>query len=310
MFFIGSLFFLIFVSSPPLYCQREVIGFPFFLGNYSEAYPFINPAYTAYLESEVSLGNQRFSGAWNNIQSLYALISLKIHRSDTLRHYQAIGLTAFTEQEGAYLRRNRLYGQYATNLLIRNNWNLSAGVALGAMNYLVLASAVNAGGSDTKLDGAIGIRLKLKNWQAGYAISQIFNSGIQPLIDIYRLIPMYHYTIEAQYNMNEQVFGKPLGYLRYINPQLYDMLLAHHWILANSLTLGIGYHHRRNLIFYFGLENASSIWGKLRVMFSYHTPIGKNNLANFNTFEFNVIYRLSSLKKRSSMTEKNFQNDY
>jgi len=285
---------ILFSITTNLYAQREVIGFPFFLGNYTESYALFNPAYlTTDNHADVRLGNQRFTGAWNNIQALYALGAIRLGKQKELSklRFHAVGVAFYTEQEGDFLRRNRFYGQYAVGVAISPEIQLAVGTTIGGMNYLVLANAVSAGGADTQLDGVLGIRLQTPYIEIGYAISQIFNRSVQPLAEIYRLVPIYHYTATTQYKINEQIKGKPYAYLRYINPQLYDLIPSHIFILSDLISLGIGYRYRQNLFFSVGLEDIKTNWGKFKVLFSYQNPIGNTNFANFNTLELTLVYK-------------------
>lgn len=250
------------------FCQDNVINY---FDQFTQNYNLINPAAKDTSAQVIGqLGNKTQTGLFKGVSYFYADGDLKVERpSGSGFHF--FGFQFINNREGAFIRRNRVYGRYAWYQQLNKNTALSAGVSLGTVNYAFQNSQGGVGGSDFVPDGNLGVEISFKNLKLGASYQQFFNSSIRPvdetipLKQYYNLYGNYQFIITEGFNFEVHSFLQ-LG--AYRNNFSISPIAA----IDNHFDLGLNYRHHNGLVFLVGIKNFEIIDSFLSLYVSYKIP--------------------------------------
>jgi type IX secretion system PorP/SprF family membrane protein len=269
---------------------------PVLLGNFRENYSFFNPA-VANTESKFDffVTNQRNTGAWSGIQQYLAATSMRIGKNKDKFH--SLGATLQGEQEGELLRRTRIYANYAFHLKLSKKLWASTGMALGAMNYLVVGTNSSAGGADFAPDGTVGLLVYNENIKIGISVGQMFNNSVQPIVEVYKLGRLYQAFAERKFEIKQNFDIITSIMVRRQSFYNHDLIGGITFLGIDLLSASMFYRYEKSLIFSTGFENIPTGFGNFKILFCYHVPLANYGLANVNTYEISLRYLLKDNPK-------------
>jgi hypothetical protein len=291
------LLLLLFCISTCGYAQREATGVPPYFGTFNRSITLFNPAdYNPENRIDTGIGNQRNTGSWANIQAFYAFANFRLGKRDEINSFQSVGAQLLAEIEGDFIRRSRFYADYAFHLRISPTYTLSAGTSLGVMSYTVLSTALTAGAGSNALDGSLGLVLRSNSLSIATSVTQLYNSKVQPYVEVYRLAPTFHFNIEKkiQFEQNKEILI--FGYGRYTNSLFYDLYVGTEAKIKHLAGLGITYRYRRSVIASISFDKLQIGENDFALTFAYHIPTYQMNVINTNTFEIVINYFLKNKK--------------
>ncbi len=199
-----------------------------------------------------------------------------------LKEKHLLGGFVMTENESDFLRKTRYYGTYGLKIQINKNINIISGIMIGVASYQFNATGNGAGGSDTKIDGSVGVALESEKLSFGIQVFQIPQSHLKPLI--YNYILRRYATILGRYN---QELSDNLNLI---------YLLESRWYKDRNnigrLSLAFECYKKINIGFQTDNIGNASIYGGIRFQLNDKTVF----LLNFNYVMQNLLnkkgYRL------------------
>ena len=169
-------------------------------------YFLVNPASRDSLDKlRVSIGNRTLTGLFEGVNRIYADGSLKVNHQSSER-FSRIGVLLMNNRDGEFINRTRAYARYSWTTGLGPRSSLSAGLALGIVNYSAQASQAGGGSSSFSFDGNLGIWYLRKKLGIGLSyqqinprVSRLVNPRI-PLTPYYNL--NFYYTAELSYSID------------------------------------------------------------------------------------------------------------
>lgn len=310
------LFFLI-VFTISVQAQQEIKSLPVQFTQYMRAYPQINPASSgANSQIEIYTGNQRHGQSWSNIHTFYLNAAMRFYKRTKAEHvldtyqeeeedfdgqneettslapvrFHVAGINITSDKEGSYFNRNGLYGMYAWHSKISQRAFISGGISIGIKNIAISENYIYGSKSGFAPDGNIGIWLYDYDYHIGISAGQVFNSKIQPLYEITRLLPHVNFTAGKSFAINPFVSLKPSFLIRFSSqyPPDIDLSLGSLWQKLISGT--INYRHKKGVAAMIGIERISIGENNFRAMISYNVPFIKSSQINNYTYEITLNY--------------------
>lgn len=279
--------------------QQEVVKYPVRFSQYYNAFAIINPAAAgAYADVELAMGNQRLLGNFSNISTYYLNANLRLPRKNIYRPtpFSVVGLYVYNDREGKYLNRTRFYASYVWHANISRKMMMSGGFYVGAMNYSVKGTALSGSGSDFAPDGIIGFRLYNEAFHFGVSYNQIFNSQIQPLMEVANLPPFLNFTGGFNYFVHHSLIIQPVYSV--LAPVNGDKLLADLSVIAaykRNLRFILGVHNNNKFITSVEFRNLMDLEHGLNVALTYSFPLVNTGLTT-NFIELGVSFHLNNSK--------------
>lgn len=270
----------------------------------------IDPAnQSAYISKEgklgLMIGNMSHLGLWsnNNTYSLQADARLNKY-SEERNSFHALGAYLVGDKEGQYLDRTRGYGIYAYHARLREEMYLSAGIALGWMNYVASANDYNAGGSANVPDGNVGISLYTDSYHIGLSSNQLFNSELKPISEVTVLKRHYNLIASKTFTVSPNFELMPFGVVRWLPSAPLNFNGGAKGIISEVVSFGVNYQHQQAVVGMIGLEKIQ--WGgsEFRAGFSYSVPLPNNRLGNIQTVEITLGYLLKNNEQSPMSNEQ------
>ena len=265
--------------------------YPIEFGQFMNSYLLNNPAsITSNEKINLNTGLLQYIGPFKGIRTFYGTFTYKLEKKYT----HDLGINFISDQEGELISRNFIYSRYAIQIPLNQNYILSTGATLGLANYAFSGSTPNSIGADTRIDGNLGLWLKNKNFNIGFAINQFTNSSISPIEEKFSLSTFS--TINADYKHSFNPYLNLKGYFinKIYSKSLLRTELVIHLEHYNSFIWGSGYKHNRGLTFYIGINKIPILDDKFHFMFSYFIPTFENQANRYNYLELNLSYSINS----------------
>lgn len=282
VFFLLNVTFNIFAQSG----DNNPIVFDQFFQNYY----MINPAsHDSTDKFQVAIGNRSLIGLFEGVNRLYVDANIRImHRSQL--QYSRIGLLIIAYNDGAFINRTRAYGRYSWTTSLGARSSLSAGIALGVVNYTFLASQAGIGGSSAAFDGNAGLWYIRRKLKIGVAYQQMVRSVLTPVNQRFELVPYLNFNAMYTSYINSHVSVTTHAYFRYQSSSVYDMQLAPIFLFEEKFETGVDLHYKRGVALLFGIKSIDIGQGKIRFMGSF--LLSTRKLANTfdNAFELSAGY--------------------
>lgn len=136
----------------------------------------VNPAAQVKSTLEFKGNYHAFLGSFSDVNHTLLLINYKLKES------RAIGGYFANEKTSDFFSRTRLYLSYQEQIELSKNTILSAGIKIGAVNFVMEPVGFTTGGSDWGADLSAGLELATTNFTLGVAAHQLPNTILQPIL--------------------------------------------------------------------------------------------------------------------------------
>lgn len=211
---------------------------------------------------------------------------------DTLNG-KTFGLFLQSENEAGILHFNRLNGLYAYQLNINQKLKMAFGASFGLSNFVVDATPLDPGGSDTKLTGNLGIEILYKNTKIGISSGSIFNNVIMPTREERKLVRHYYFhgghTFQIDHMRALEITGLYLPtFIRGRSTKAISMYYNH----QNNYFGGLSYRHLESYLLMIGAKNLNLSGHNMKFSVSYAIPSINGRYRNSNIWEFQIGYLL------------------
>jgi type IX secretion system PorP/SprF family membrane protein len=286
-------------------CVQTAMGqavqvIPVQFGQFFNGYSIINPAMGGWRSDvDIELGKQRHTGSWRSNSTTYASVNFRLRQKPKSFSFHAPGLSFFSDREGEYLKRSKVYLTYAWHTRLNRDLSLSAGAGLGMYSFHVSPPVnVSVAGADSAPDAAIGLWMYSKSFFTGVSMNQILNSSVTPLAEEHQLIRHFNLTGGYNYQFSKSLMLTPVVLLRVAPESVMDVDVAAIGSLNKLFVLGISYRHHRNFLAMVGLERLNIGVGNLKAGFSYTVPVGRI-ASPIHTYELTLNYAYTKAKKNA-----------
>lgn len=281
-----------------IWCLQQVKAqvhdrYPSLFFQYYNNLKLINPAEASLdQKAAVDVGNQFFTGDFNNIGSYYGTGSYVFSGNDSTTSKQAVALSLLGEKEGSIFSNTRLYASYALRRKLSLKYELALGIAAGMASYLIQVTPHSAGGSAQAFDGNVGLCLSSQRLKLGVAINQFANSNLTPLVETLVLKRYFEAYVQHIWEASASIQLKSIVHSRFqsalpVHPDLTEVL-----IFKDRFALGLSYTLQRQYAFLVGLEKIPLLKGNIKTYFSYHLPVQNTKVAqNMNVVVIGLAYR-------------------
>ncbi len=263
---------------------------PIVFDQFFQNYYLINPAsHDSTDKVQVALGNRSLIGLFEGVNRLYADVNVRI-RHRTPSQYSRLGVLIIAYNDGAFINRTRAYGRYSWTTAVGARSSVSAGVALGVVNYTFLASQAGVGGSSAAFDGNVGLWYIREKLKIGISYQQMVRTILTPVNQRFELLPYLNFNAIYTSYISSHVSLTTHAYFRYQSSSVYDVQLAPIFLFNEMFETGASLHYKRGIALLFGIKSISVGPGKIRFMGSF--LLGTRKLANTfdNAFELSAGY--------------------
>lgn len=252
-------------------------------------YYLLNPAaidtsYTFNIRGE----NRTQTGLFEGISKLYADADFKIRHKEA--RSQHIGVQVVNFKEGEFINKSRLYGRYSWKTSLTENSFLSAGAALGMVNYNFRGSQAGAGGSSTVLDGSIGIWYGWKKLYIGVAGQQILKNKLQPINQQFQLDRYWNVTMLYAFQLNPYLDFTPHLYTRLQKGSM-SVQLAGIFDIYDLVSVGMNLKYKRGIAFVAGLKKLKVGNSAFSLYASYLAGTSSPSIIDDNAVEFYLSFQ-------------------
>jgi len=204
-----------------------------------------------------------------------------------------VGAGIYSDREGDFINRNRLFLRYVWHTRISESFHLSGGTSLHVINYIFKASSAGASGSDFAWSGNVSTALYSSTFRLGVSVNDFNQPSLTP-IDVPSIVYRY-YTIHSEKKISLGANTQFIASARTnIIPEGYSTLMAH---LGISFQEKIGLH---------GFAHNNQGWGIaidlnhlevddsfFDVSFAYRIPYSFGYRIPYSAFEVNLGYYLA-----------------
>jgi len=222
---------------------------------------------------EIQSGTLRNGGAWRNIHTEFLQGYLNLRKDGIASQKNVIGFTFWSDQEGAFLNRSRLYFNYAQHLPLNDDLTLSLGMSLGLVSFVVQGTVASAGGGSTVWDGKTGLWLYSDDFYIGFSLNQIFENELIPVEEITQLKRYANILGGKYFNLSTSIRLHSSFWVRWTSVHQRDIRINNNFLINEIVNVGIGYHHQNSIVPMAGLENIPLFKGAFQTFFAYHFPI-------------------------------------
>ncbi|MFL5728638.1 MAG: PorP/SprF family type IX secretion system membrane protein [Cytophagaceae bacterium] len=275
------------------------VQFSQFYQNYSLVHPAATGMYKSY---QIFIGHQSQTGAFQGVNTSYSGINFKLKGKDSLGlEGHGFGLNIVNNREGYYFNRERLAVSYAYHNQIFENWVLSGGISVGAINYIYRASDISAGGSAFKPSADVGLFLyKPEDINIGFTISQVIPGNMSPLERQLKIKSYLNLSVDKVFRLSPYFSLRPAVMLR--GPFEKGAINADFTMLAiiqDLLSAGINYKANKGIAFVGGINDIKMGSAGFNLFISYY-----NSFAAAKTIRPSVIELSCVFKRRRFMDEE------
>lgn len=240
----------------------------------------------------IGVGNQSFTGDFNNIGGFYANALKRINKKDTVRLQQAIGLNFIGEKEGSVFSNSRFYLGYAVRLKLNTKFQISLGVSAGLFSNTIKGGSNNAGSASNVFDANIGLCISNKYNKFGIALNQFPGSSFTPIVEkliIERYILGYFQNAQ-RISVNFEIRSNVLASIQ--KERLFTPNITEVFVVNDVLSFGISYTFKTQYGFLIGIEKIKIARGLLLPYISYHLPVPNRQIAqNTSVFSIGINYK-------------------
>ncbi len=283
--FTGVLFFLMLHHST---VAQTSLSFSDFFDQFYNNYYLLNPANTdTSYQIAAKVANKAQTGLFQGVNKIYMDVDLRVSPKKNVIHFA--GIQIINNREGDYISKNRLLGRYSLRIKTSERSSLSAGLALGFVNYAFNTSQAGVGGSAWVPDGNAGLWYLRKKLSLGFSMQQMFSQRIRPVDQTFILDNYFNFTAK---------YSQPINYFLNINSHFYSkfqkgqpayFVLASLFEIQEKFDAGVSYSYLRGLSGVVGIKQLSMGKSRFSFYFSYFLGTG-NVMVSDNAFELLLSY--------------------
>jgi len=271
-------------------CAQSGDTNPIVFDQFFKNYYMINPAsYDTTDRGQLSIGNRSLIGLFEGVNRLYVDGNLRLkHRSAS--QFSRIGILVIAYNDGAFINRTRAYARYSYTTAVGARSFISAGGAVGLVNYTFLGSQAGGGGGSSALDGNFGFWYQRPKLRIGIAYQQMTRSVLTPVNQRFELIPYTNFNVMYDVYIGPHVLMTSHLYVKYQSPDYVDVQLAPLFLFNEIFETGVNLRYKRGVALLFGVKSLRVGTGNIRFMGSF--LLSTRKLANTfdNAFELTAGY--------------------
>jgi len=271
----------------PVFGQNNAV-YPDQFGAYFNNMYLVSPAYVpADTKMNLNAAYKTGTGALNNISTFNFAFTRVLNNTKPNNHVAR--LYFYNEKDGPYIHRTRAYANYAYKIKLGDEIFLSSGIAIGFAQTAFTAPSSTANGNSIAPDAAIGLSLNCKKLEAGFAVNQLLNSVVNPVVApieykrYYNSYIQYTFTLSPFVNLKSGMLWRSLpAYSDDVN--IFGMLEY-----KDILSLGSSYKYNKSFSF---IVSTKFHIGKESILLSfiYNTPFFTKLPAWTDSVELNGGY--------------------
>ena len=259
-----------------------------FFKNYFLVNPSINNSDNKF---DVALGNRTLTGLFEGVNRFYVDANY-LFSSKAENRFHSVGLLAMNNKDGEYISRSRAYARYSYYTSISEYASLSAGIALGFINYSFKASPASGGGNSFSPDANIGLWYLRDNFKVGISYQQITRPILKPVTQLFQLDPYFNFNIIYKLALQENIELESHLYYRYLPNFPFYFEFSPLLSFYNKLETGLNYRQNRGFAILLGLKSLAIGNNHFRFLASYLLSTRKLTTMNDGILEFSFGYSL------------------
>jgi type IX secretion system PorP/SprF family membrane protein len=294
--------FVLFFSRIPSCVAQPGAGLPVQFIQFFKTYNLINPASIG-KDAPLSFntGNKSLTGAFSGVRTFYFNANVQLNPSEKRSPIHVLGLSFINDKEGSFINRNRASLIYAFHLPISKRVTLSAGAAVGFLNFAYKASNISAGGSAFAPNADVGLWLSRSDFNIGVSSNQIIASSLTPIDATYTIERHYNLIAEKTFVLSPYIAFTPAFVFRWFDQNYYNADLALIMLIQENLSVAIGYKYQSGASVSGGLEKIKLGRHALKLMLSYYTPV--SGITSYNAQSYELSFQFVPAKRKKGEVE-------
>lgn len=164
---------------------------------------FHNPAAKVNSSLEFSGNFHALVGSFSDVNNTLLLVNYKLKES------RALGAYFTNEKTTDFFSRTRLYLAYQEQIELSRQSTLTAGIRLGAVNFVMEPVGFTSGGSDWGMDLSAGIELNSNNFKLGVVGNQLTNTTLRPILFEFELKRFFELYAQHHFDLTPKISYKP-----------------------------------------------------------------------------------------------------
>jgi len=263
---------------------------PIVFDQFFKNYYMINPAsYDSTDRVQLSIGNRSLIGLFEGVNRLYVDGNIRLqHQSPS--QFSRIGVLVISYNDGAFINRTRAYARYSYSTAVGARSFISAGGAVGVVNYTFLGSQAGGGGSASAFDANFGIWYRRAKLRIGVSYQQMVRSVLTPVNQRFELVPYMNFNMIYDVYIGAYVLMSSNLYVRYQAPNYVDVQLAPIFTFYEKFEAGVNLRYKRGVALLFGVKAIPIGKGHIRFMGSFLLSTRKLSNTFDNAFELTAGY--------------------
>jgi type IX secretion system PorP/SprF family membrane protein len=283
-------------------------GFPVQFIQFFKTYNLINPASIGKDSAvEFKTGNKSLTGAFSGVRTFYFNGNVVLNPSSKGKSRHALGASFINDKEGDYINRNRAALLYAVHLPLTRKITMSAGFAVGFLNFAYKASNISAGGSAFAPNADVGLWLHGLNFNIGISGNQIFPTTLSPIDEIYTIERHYNLAADRTFVLSPYVSMTPALVLRWVDQDNYNADVALILLVQRNVMVAGGYKYDKGVSLSGGLEKIKIGRQLLKMTFSYYAPLA--GLTYYNPQSYELSFQFIPARGRKSKNQPDDQTE-
>lgn len=276
------------LANLPVFGQSNTAVYPDQFGAYFNNMYLVSPAYVP-LDTKMNLNAayKTRTGALNKIATFNFAFTRVLNYSKPNNHVARIYF--YNEKDGPYIHRTRAYANYAYKLKLGNELYLSSGIAIGFAQTAFTAPSSTANGNSIAPDASIGLSVNYKKLEAGFAVNQLLNSVVNPVVAPIEYSRYYNSYIQYTFMISPFVNIKSGMLWRALPTYNDDINIFAMLEYKDVFSLGSCYNYNKNFSF---IVSTNIHVGKESILLSfiYNTPFFTKLPAWTDSMELNGGY--------------------
>lgn len=244
-------------------------------------------------DGQLTAGYKSYIGPLAAIRAYTANVSYNIQKGKNefpLHTKHILGAGFYSEKEGEFFDRSRVFLHYAWHKTLSNRWTLSAGAAVHVINYTFKSSSAGSNGSAFTWSGNIGASVYTSTFKLGISVNDFNRPQIRPVDYTFILYRYTTFHIEKSVSIGPTVVLTASGRGNWV-AEGYSTGMAH---MGITLSENVGIH---------GFMHTTQGWGAafdlphipigdtwLDVSFAYKLPYPNSTKPPYSLYEINVGY--------------------
>lgn len=287
---LGIFLFIFLIAFSPLKAQEGTVV-PALFDQFFNNYYLVNPANEDSAASlRLRIGNRSLTGIFAGVNRIYfdADAGFRAKRPD---RFHSVGIQAVNSRDGEFFSRSRLYGRYSWRTGLSPKASLSAGIAIGIVNYAFRPSQASPGGSSVVTDGNAGLWYLRSRTKIGLSMQQMLEQKLRPINQEFRLNRFYNFNISNLFPLGPYLNLTTHIYTRLQKQEPVTLDLAGILEIQQRLEAGFNYRHLRGVAFMAGIKRIHFGALDLSIMASYMASTKKVTMVTDNVVEFHLSLR-------------------